>query len=196
MSLRPAVAAALAVVVLGAAAPRGEAQTDPPAPEPAEPLAASPEPTSSASPAIPALPTVFVGYLGGNGLGEIGVEGGVRLAPHVTLGLHAGRIAGAAGNGFGVAPLLRVSLAPHGGPYAALGASWFTIATDATTSASGTAVLAGVGYEWRALPQLALLAGVGAAFVPGTSVDRGGVVTPAAGGLKPNLEVGLRWYAF
>ncbi len=185
MSLRPAVAAVvLAAVMFGAIAPYGEAYADTPDPLPSQPR-----------PNPPAAPAFFLGAIAGNG-NDYGVEGGVRVAPHVALGLQGGRFADARGSGFGIGPLLRLSLGPQDGPYVALGASWFTIAADATNRASGTAVLAGVGYEWRPLPQFSLLAGLGAAFVPGVSVDRGGVVTPAAGGLKPNYELGLRWYAF
>lgn len=191
MSLRPAVAAVvLAAVMFGAIAPHGAARADTPDPLPSE--ASGP---TSPGPNAPAAPTAFLGALGGNG-NDYGLEGGVRLAPHLSLGLQGGRFADARGSGFGVGPLLRLSLGPQDGPYVALGVSWFSITVDATTRASGTAVLAGAGYEWRPVPQLSLLASVGAAYVPGTSIDRNGVVAQAPGGLKPNVEMGLRWYAF
>lgn len=179
MPLRPAAAAAALAVAIGAiAAPAGHAQPDLRSPGTAAPLRAS------------------LGYLAGNGLGELGAEIAFRAWPHVSLGLQAGRIAGTAGAGFGLAPLVRVGLWPHDGPYAALGATWFSFQADATTRVSGTGLLAGVGYEWRPAPQFALLGGVGLAFVPTTAIDRAGVTSSAAGGLKPNFELGARWYAF
>lgn len=183
MPSRPAVAMLLAA--LGALTPALPARADDAS---AVPLGPPPAPA--------AMPAAYLGYLGGNGLGELGAEAGMRVAPHVALGLQAGRLASAAGSGFGLAPLLRVSLWPHGGPYVALGASWFSVATDATTRASGTAVLGGVGFEWRPAPQFGLLAGAGVAWVPSTSIDRAGAISAGAGGVKPNFELGLRWYAF
>ena len=178
MPLRPApAAAAIAACLVAIAASPGHAQEEP-------------APTASPPP-----PRASIGYLGGNGIGELGAELGFRAWPHVAIGLQAGRIAGAAGSGLGLAPLLRVSLFPDGGPYAAVGAAWFTFA-DATTRVTGAGLLAGLGYEWRPVPRFALLGGVGMAYVPGTTIARGAATSEGAGGLKPNFELGARWYAF
>lgn len=188
MPLRPAAAAAVLAVVWGAiAAPPGNAQAEPV--EQVDRLEPTPAPEAQ-------HPRGSIGYLGGNGIGELGLELGYRAWPHVALGVQAGRLSGSAGAGFGLAPLLRLSLEPDQGPYLALGATWFSFAADTSTQVSGLGGLLGIGYEWRPAPQFSVLGGAGVAFVPGTSIASGGVVTAAAGGLKPNFELGARWYAF
>jgi hypothetical protein len=135
-----------------------------------------------------------VGLAAGNGVGA-GLELGARPGPHVAFTLQAGRLQNDLA-GFGLAPALRLTLGPADGPYLAAGGVWFQAAGmrgGRATSQSGLGAFGALGWAWRPLPDGEVYAGAGIGWLPGVTQTQAGVTTTVPGGMRPNMELGIRW---
>lgn len=135
-----------------------------------------------------------IGLAAGNGVGG-GLEVGARPVPHVAFTLMAGRLQGDL-TGFGLAPALRVTLGPQDGPYLAAGGVWFQAVGQRgglATSTSGLGAFGAIGWAWRPAPAFETYVGAGVGWIPTVNLVQAGVPSSAPGGIKPNVEVGIRW---
>jgi len=177
----------------------GRAQTNAPAEPQAPPGAGAPAgypPPAAESPA--AGKKLGVGYKIGNGLGFLGADIVVAPIEHVAVDLQVNYFSASQPNGtahgFGFAPAVQGRL--NGGqrstPYLGLGLAHISLTLDNVT-ASGTAVFANLGYEWRWDSGLGILLGGGIAHL-GTITASDQVTTISRkGGWLPNLEFGVRY---
>ena len=139
-----------------------------------------------------------VGYKIGNGIGFVGGDVIVRPIDHVTFDLQANWFSASAGDktasGYGVAPSLQLHL--HKGqvssPYLGLGYVHASLALEGVT-ASASGGFANVGYEWRWQSGVGILLGGGFGYLARIHATNGVDTIEAPGGLRGNLEVGLRY---
>jgi hypothetical protein len=165
----------------------------PPLPPPAY---ARPQVAVEEPPATPKM--LGIGYKIGNGLGLVGADIVVapieHLAFDVQLNYFSASEASGTAHGYGFAPAAQGRL--FGGqrstPYVGLGLAHISLTLDNVT-ATGTAVFANLGFEWRWPSGLGILLGGGVSHL-GTITATDQVTTISQkGGWLPNLEVGLRY---
>jgi hypothetical protein len=143
-----------------------------------------------------------IGWVAGNGLGFRGAEVIVapwrRLAFELQVSQRDAKLEGASStdetaSGWGVAPLVRAYLRPHGTtPYAAAGAS-VTRFTYRSLEWTSKGVFATAGVELRQSSRLRLVVGAGVGYSPAVSVSDGSVGIRRDRYRGVNIELGLRW---
>jgi hypothetical protein len=173
-------------------------------PPDATPAASPPPPLPVAETAPPAAAErkIGVGYKIGNGLGFVGADVIVAPIEHLAFDLQINYLSESEGSegtatGLGFAPAVQGRL--FGGqrstPFAELGWAHVSLSLNGV-SASGSALFANVGYEWRWDFGLGLILGAGVAHLGTVSATNGITTVSEAGGTFFNLETGVRYMFF
>jgi hypothetical protein len=205
--MRPGHSVVTAVVLLGAHV--AAAQQPPAAPPPAAPPGAYAPPSAYPPPGYgyppPPLPPpppppgrlkpVGVGYKLGNRLSFLGADVIVAPIEHLALDFQASVISESSVSGYGIAPALqgRLNAGQTHSPYVALGFLWMKAKLGAQSGSAAGGFL-NVGYEWRWSSGLGILLGGGISTLANEiRLTDGIVIALQPGGLRPNLEAGLRY---
>jgi hypothetical protein len=166
--------------------------------EPAPTVAGSPAPAGAPAAAEVPERKLGVGYKLGNGLGVLGADVVVAPIEHIALDVQVNYYSAAepegTAHGYGFAPAIQGRL--FGGqrstPYADVGWAHMSLSLQNVT-ASGNAVFANVGYEFRWDFGLGVLLGAGAARLGKISATDGVTTIAVDGGTMFNLEAGVRY---
>ena len=135
-----------------------------------------------------------VGYKFGNGIGFAGGDIIVNPLPHLSLDLQVACPSDY--SGYGVAPSAQFHLfaGRQSTPYVGVGLQYVSLSSGDITS-TGTGYFANVGYEWKWLSGLGILAGIGVqhlSTIEATSSTSTSTVS-VPGGTNLNLEFGVRY---
>jgi hypothetical protein len=195
---------ALAAALIGAASfsslSVALAQTPPPAYSP--PGAYPPPPPPEAPPPIAPEPVaekkIGVGYKIGNGIGFVGADIIVAPIEHLAFDLQFNYLSystpDGTAKGLGLAPCVQGRL--FGGqrstPYVGLGFLHASLSLKNVT-ASGSGMVANLGYEWRWDSGLGILLGAGVQHLGTVSATDGVTTITEKGYTDFNIEAGLRF---
>ena len=166
------------------AAPLGE-------PAPAYP---NPEWTPAVTEQVPPEKLLGIGYKLGNGIGFAGADLIVNPLPHLSLDLQVAQAP--VYSGYGLAPSVQFHLfaGRQSTPYVGAGVQYVSLSSgDLTGTATG--YFANVGYEWKWLSGLGILAGIGVqkvSTIEATSSTSTSTLS-VPGGTALNLEFGVRY---
>jgi hypothetical protein len=137
-----------------------------------------------------------LGYKAGNALGNAGGDLSISLINHLDFDLQASWLYNKlGGSGFGISPGVRGLLLGHARstPYLSVGYVYFRVRFDNGATGSGDAVFANVGYEFKLPAEFVLTLGGGVTYAGNVSTSDGKTVVIGEDGLRPNLEVGVRY---
>ncbi|MNX96807.1 hypothetical protein D3C86_1291480 [compost metagenome] len=139
-----------------------------------------------------------IGYKAGNGLGFAGGDLIVRPLPNLGIDLQGNTYGDGTFSGFGVAPAITFHMSEDGGPYVGAGVTYMSLGGKSTSgvdvTGTGLGYFGNVGYEFRPLSSLGLMAGVGYSVVPGVTLSGNGQSETTSGISGLNLELGARLY--
>ena len=137
---------------------------------------------------------IGVGYKIGNGIGFTGGDIVIRLIPHVAFDLQAAYASIDGMTGYGLAPTIQAQWKDAGHtPYIGAGLQYANL-SDATRGGYVTGFVVNAGYEWRFANGLGILVGGGIQDLGAVHATKGTVVNENAGGARPNLEAGVRYF--
>jgi hypothetical protein len=140
------------------------------------------------------------GYKAGDGLGYAGLQLNVSVGPHVTFAAQGSWLYKKFGaSGFGMAFTLQILLNGEGKstPYFSIGYLRYRLAFDHQVTGWGDGTFVNLGYEWKWASGFSVLGGGGILYSGNVSTsDNGRTIILGEDGIKPNLELGVKYMFF